>query len=68
MNKPYINHENRGLQVKNISACWLPSFTLHRKIGGTVYAVSGSYAGVETLDKKLRRIMEQSLDGEESHP
>lgn len=68
MNKPYIHHKNGGLQVKNISACWLPGFTLHRTIGGTVYAVSGSYEGTETLDKKLRRIMEQSLDREESHP
>ena len=34
------------------------SFT--EKIGGTEYTVTGSYEGTETLDKKLRRIMEQN--------
>ena len=28
--------------------------------GGTEYTVTGSYEGTETLDKKLRRIMEQN--------
>ncbi len=54
--------------VKNLSAYWLPKLTLCRKIGGTVYCVSGSYSGMETLDKKLGRILEQSLDKEGLHP
>lgn len=56
------------IRTKNISACWLPRLTLHRKIGGTIYSVSGSYEGTETLDRKLRRIMEQRLEGEARHP
>ena len=28
--------------------------------GGTEYTVTGSYEGTETLDKKLKRIMEQN--------
>ena len=43
--------------VKNLSAFWLPEFTLQKEIGGTVYTVTGSYDGVETLDKKMERIM-----------
>ncbi len=54
--------------VKNLSAWWLPELTLCREIGGTVYCVSGSYEGMETLDKKLGRILEQSLDEEGLHP
>ena len=42
---------------KNLSAFWLPEFTLQKEIGGTVYTVTGSYDGVETLDKKMERIM-----------
>ena len=30
------------------------------EIGGTEYTVTGSYDGEETLDKKLKRIMEQN--------
>ncbi len=60
-----IDGQNR---VKNFSAWWLPELTLCRKIGGTIYSVSGSYEGMETLDKKLGRILEQSLDEEGLHP
>lgn len=31
-----------------------------REIGGTLYSVTGSYEGTETLDRKLKRIMEQN--------
>lgn len=54
--------------VKNLSAWWLPELTICREIGGTVYCVSGSYDGMETLDKKLGRILAQSLDEEGLHP
>ena len=58
----------KHIHVKNFSARWLPTFTLHRKIGGTIYSVTGTYEGTETLDRKLRRILEQSLEGEVRHP
>lgn len=48
----YFN-EGGYLCVKNLSAFWLPEFTLQKKIGGTVYTVTGSYDGVETLDRKM---------------
>lgn len=54
--------------VKNLSAYWLPELTLCRKIGGTIYSVSGTYEGTETPDKKLRRIMEHSLESGAGHP
>lgn len=54
--------------VKNISAYWLPELTLCRKIGGTIYSVSGTYEGAETPDRKLRRIMEHSLESGAEHP
>ena len=34
--------------------------------GGTEYTVTGSYEGTETLDKKLRRIMEQNAADDKS--
>ena len=50
-------NEDGHLCVKNLSAFWLPEFTLQKEIGGTVYTVTGSYDGVETLDKKMERVM-----------
>lgn len=52
----YFN-EGGHLCVKNLSAFWLPEFTLQKEIGGTVYTVTGSYDGVETLDRKMGRFM-----------
>ena len=52
----YFN-EGGHLCVKNLSAFWLPEFTLQKEIGGTVYTVTGSYDGVETLDRKMERVM-----------
>ena len=49
----YFN-EDGHLCVKNLSAFWLPEFTLQKEIGGTV---TGSYDGTETLDRKMERIM-----------
>ncbi|MBQ7889858.1 MAG: hypothetical protein IJ356_08865 [Erysipelotrichaceae bacterium] len=46
--------------VKNPSAFWLPQVEIVDEIGGTEYTVTGSYDGEETLDKKLKRIMEQN--------
>lgn len=50
------------LCVRNISAYWLPELTLRRKIGGTIYTITGSYEGTEPLDRKLRRIMEKNVE------
>ena len=41
----YFN-EGGHLCVKNLSAFWLPEFTLQKEIGG-----------VETLDRKMERVM-----------
>lgn len=49
--------EDDSIHVKNLSAFWLPEFTLQKEIGGTIYTVTGSYDGTETLDKKMERIM-----------
>ncbi len=46
--------------MKNPSAFWLSDGKIVEENGGTEYTVTGSYEGTETLDKKLRRIMEQN--------
>lgn len=56
----YFN-EDGHLCVKNLSAFWLPEFTLQKEIGGTVYTVTGSYDGVETLDKRWNASWAKSL-------
>ena len=56
----YFN-EDGHLCVKNLSAFWLPEFTLQKEIGGTVYTVTGSYDGVETLDKRWSASWAKSL-------
>ena len=52
--------EKGNIVVKNPSAFWLPQIEIVDEIGGTEYTVTGSYDGEETLDKKLKRIMEQN--------
>ena len=52
--------ERGNIVVKNPFAFWLPKVEIVDEIGGTEYTVTGSYAGEETLDKKLKRIMEQN--------
>ena len=52
--------EKGNIVVKNPSAFWLPQVEIVDEIGGTEYTVTGSYDGEETLDKKLKRIMEQN--------
>ena len=58
--------ENGNIVVKNPSAFWLPEVTIVDEIGGAEYTVTGSYEGTETLDKKLKRIMEQNATDDES--
>ena len=52
--------EKGNIVVKNPSAFWLPKIEIVDEIGGTEYTVTGSYDGEETLDRKLKRIMEQN--------
>ena len=52
--------KNGNTVVKNLSAFWLPEITITDEIGGTEYTVTGTYEGTETLDKKLKRILEQN--------
>jgi len=56
-----LNNKHFTGKVKNISAFWIPDFKLKKKIGGTVYSVTGSYDGTETLDRKLSRIFSQGM-------
>ena len=58
------NSNSGNIRVKNLSAYWLPEFKLQKVIGGTIYTVSGSYEGTETLDKKLERILIQQGNGD----
>ena len=53
--------EAGNIRVQNPSAYWLPEIKLSKEIGGTVYFISGSYDGIEPLDRKLERIMEQNM-------
>ena len=53
------------IRVNNLSAFWLPELTLRKEIGGTVYSVSGTYEGTETMDRKLERILENNLENME---
>lgn len=53
--------EDGHICVKNPSAFWLPEFTLQKEIGGTIYSITGTYDGTETLDKKMERIMAEKF-------
>ena len=57
--------ENGNIVVKNPSAFWLPDIKIVEEHGGTEYTVTGSYEGTETLDKKLKRILEQNVANDE---
>jgi len=58
--------EKGNIVVKNPSAFWLPKVEIVDEIGGTEYTVTGSYDGTESLDKKLKRIMEQNAADNEN--
>ena len=53
--------ETGHIRVKNPSAFWLPEFTLQREISGTIYTITGSYNGTETLDRKMERILTEKF-------
>ena len=54
--------ENGNIHVKNISAYWIPEFTIIQEISGTVYKVSGSYEGTEFFTKKIERMLAEKLN------
>ena len=58
--------EKGNIVVKNPSAFWLPDVKIVEEHGGTEYTVTGGYEGTETLDRKLRRIMEQNAADDKS--
>ena len=53
--------EEGNIHVKNISAYWIPEFTMTQEIAGTVYKVSGSYEGTEFFTKKIERMLADKL-------
>ena len=58
--------EKGNIVVKNPSAFWLPEIKIVDVVGGTEYTVTGSYEGTETLNKKLKRIMEHNAANDNS--
>lgn len=49
--------DERGrVQVKNISAYWIPKLTITEVVAGTIYTVTGSYEGTGSFLQKLERI------------
>ncbi len=52
-----------NLSVKDLASYWLPDLKLQKVIGGTLYTVTGSYEGTETLNRKLSRILAQDMGG-----
>ncbi len=58
--------EKGNIVVKNPSAFWLAQLTIFDEVGGTEYTVTGSYDGTESLDKKIKRIMEQNAADNEN--
>ena len=62
-----VSFDDKGnIVVKNPSAFWLPKITITEEIGGTEFTITGSYEGTETLDKKLKRIMQHQAANDES--
>ncbi len=57
----YWIDEDGTIHTRNLSAFWLPEVRIQKEIGGTVYTVTGSYEGTESLHKKLERIMAEQV-------
>lgn len=64
-NKKIVSMEDGRICVKNLSAHWLPELTLRRRIGGTIYSITGTYDGTEPLDRKLERILGKNIETRE---
>ena len=61
-NQKMVRMEDGRICVKNLSAHWLPELTPQRRIGGTIYSITGTYDGTEPLDRKLERIMGKNIE------
>ena len=48
--------EDGRIHVKNLSAYWIPQLTITEEISGTLYTVTGSFEGTDSLLRKLERI------------
>ena len=48
--------EDGHIHVRNLSAYWIPQLTITEEISGTVYTVTGSFEGTDSLLRKLERI------------
>lgn len=57
--------EEGHIIVRNPSAYWLPEIKIDEEIDGTVYTVTGSYEGNDSLDRKHARIMLHNLEDSE---
>ena len=55
----YTQDRNGSITVPNLSAYWLPEFTVREVIRGTTYIVTGSYEGREPFSRKLERILSE---------
>ena len=68
-NKNFWFGEDGHIQVKNISAYWIPKLTLTEEMSGTIYTVTGSYNGEEPFIRKLERItakkFTEKMEGQE---
>ncbi len=54
--------ESGHIVVKNLSAWWIPEIKVECEIHGTVYTVTGSFEGNESLEKKLTRILLKNVE------
>lgn len=61
----YRIDEDGHIVVKNLSAWWIPEMKIMEEIDGTIYTVTGSFAGTEMLDQKLSRIILHNLEDPE---
>ena len=48
--------EDGQIHVKNLPAYWIPQLTITEEISGTLYTVTGSFEGTDSLLRKLERI------------
>lgn len=62
--KPHFDchtDESGSINAPNFSAHFLPELKMQIKIHGTIYSVTGVYAGSEKLDQKLERNFPKSI-------
>lgn len=60
-NRSYRICEDGRIQVKNLSAYWIPKLTITEIVAGTIYTVTGSYDGADSFLRKLERVTAKSF-------